>query len=134
MVAAEAIAFYVEVLGATERMRIPMPDGKIGHAELTIGDGLIMLADAFPGNDFHSPKAIGGTPVVISIYVEDVDAVYDRALAAGAKGLRPPSDQFYGDRAAKFVDPFGHQWGIASHIEEISHEEMMERSKQMPKG
>jgi PhnB protein len=126
--AAEAIAFYEKVLGATERMRIPMPDGKIGHAELTIGDGLIMLADEFPDRDVLGPKAIGGTPVTISVYVEDVDAVHRRALAAGARELRPPTDQFYGDRASWFQDPWGHRWGIATHIEDLSPEEMAERA------
>ena len=125
--AVDAIAFYEKVLGATERMRIPMPDGTIGHAELAIGDGLIMLSDAYPDMGVLGPHAVGGTPVTISVYVEDVDAVYKRALEAGAKELRPPTDQFYGDRAAKFEDPWGHQWGIATHIEDVTPEEMAER-------
>ena len=95
--AAEAIAFYEKVLGATERMRIPMPDGKIGHAELAIGDGLIMLSDEYPEIGVLGPKSIGGSPVTISVYVEDVDATHQRALEAGAKELRAPEDQFYGD-------------------------------------
>jgi len=125
--AADAIAFYETVHGAKERMRIPMPDGKIGHAELAIGEGLIMLSDEYPDIGVLGPKSIGGTPVTISVYVEDVDWVHRLALEAGAKELRPPEDQFYGDRGSKFEDPWGHRWGIVTHIEDVSPEEMAKR-------
>ena len=102
-----AIDFYGEVFGATERMRMPEADGKIGHAELQIGDSVIMLSDEYPEMGIRSPKAIGGSPVTMSVYVEDVDSVFDRAVKAGAKTLRPVEDQFYGDRSGQFEDPSG---------------------------
>ena len=123
-----AIRFYGEVFGAKERMRIAAPDGKIGHAELEIGSGLIMLSDAYPELDVRGPKEIGGTPVTVSIYVEDVDAVFARALAAGARSLRSVEDQFYGDRSGQFEDPFGHRWSVSTHVEDVSHEEMQRRA------
>lgn len=123
-----AIDFYTRVFGATERMRMPSPDGKIGHAELQIGDSVIMLADEHPETDFRSPRALGGTPVLISIYVEDVDATFGRAIAAGAKSIRPLKDEFYGDRAGQFEDPFGHKWSVATHIEDVSPDEMSRRA------
>lgn len=126
--ASAAIDFYITVFGASERMRMPEPSGKIGHAELEIGDSMIMLADEFPEIGIHSPKTIGGTPVTINIYVEDVDAVFERALANGAESLRPLEDQFYGDRSGQFLDPFGHRWSVASRTEEISPEEMAGRA------
>lgn len=129
--AAAAIEFYKAVLGATERMRVPGPDGKIGHAEIMIGDGLIMLSDEYPEIDVLGPKSVGGTPVGIAIYVDDVDGVYDRAMSAGATSLRPVEDQFYGDRSGQFLDPFGHRWSIASHIEDLSPEEIGDRAKKM---
>lgn len=126
--ASAAIDFYVTVFGASERMRMPEPSGKIGHAELEIGDSMIMLADEFPEIGIKSPRTIGGTPVTINIYVEDVDAVFDRALANGAESLRPVEDQFYGDRSGQFLDPFGHRWSVASRMEELSPEEMASRA------
>lgn len=126
--AAAAIGFYTRVLGAKERMRIPAPDGKIGHAELQLGDGLIMLSDEYPEMDVRGPKTIGGTPVTVAVYVEDVDAVFARAVAAGAKPLRPVADQFYGDRSGQFEDPFGHRWSVATHIEDVSPEELQRRA------
>ena len=130
--AAAAIDFYTSVLGATERMRMPMPDGRVGHAELQIGDSVIMLADEFPEMDHRGPKSVGGTPVTLHVYVEDVDATFQRALDAGAKELRAVQDEFYGDRTGQFEDPFGHRWSITSHIEDVSEEEMMRRmSEQM---
>ncbi len=126
--ATAAIAFYQQVLGATERMRIVMPDGKLGHCELMVGDGVIMLSDEFPEIDVLGPKAIGGTPVAISVYVEDVDAAFARALAQGATELRPVEDQFFGDRSGQFLDPFGHRWSVASRIEELSRAEVQERA------
>jgi PhnB protein len=122
--AAAAIDFYREVLGATERARLAGPDGTIGHAELQLGDSLIMLADEHPELDILGPRTIGGTPVTISVYVEDVDAVFDRALKAGAQALRPVRQEFYGDRTGQFVDPFGHRWSVASHVEDVSPEDM----------
>jgi PhnB protein len=127
--ASEAIDFYSRVFGATERMRMPSPGGKVGHAELAIGDSLIMLADEFPEMGVLGPKAIGGTPVTISLYVEDVDDVFDRAIGAGASSLRAVEDQFYGDRAGQFEDPFGHRWSVATHVEDVPPDEMAERAK-----
>ena len=123
-----AIDFYTSVLGATERMRMPAPDGKIGHAELELGDSLIMLADEFPDMDARGPKAMGGTPVSLMVYVEDSDAVFDRAIEAGAKSLQPVEDKFYGDRSGRFEDPFGHRWDVATHVEDIPPDEMAKRA------
>jgi PhnB protein len=132
--ASAAIDFYREVLGCTERVRLPAPDGKIGHAELQLGDSLIMLADEFPELGIRGPKAIGGTPVTISVYVADVDSVFDRAVKAGARALRPVEDQFYGDRAGQFEDPFGHRWNVASRIEDVPPEEMARRAAEAAGG
>jgi len=129
--AAAAIEFYKSVLGATERGRLPGPDGRIGHAELTMGDSLIMLSDAFPDMGVRDPKDIGGTPVTLSVYVEDVDDVFARALAAGATEQRPVQNQFYGDRSGQFVDPWGHRWNVASRVENVSPEEMERRAAAM---
>jgi PhnB protein len=126
--AAGAIEFYKHAFGAKEVMRIPHPDGRIGHAELQLGDSRIMLADEFPEIGARSPMSLGGTPVSILLYVEDVDAVTTRALAAGAKLLRPLKDQFYGDRTGTLSDPFGHQWTIATHKEDVSPDEMKKRA------
>jgi PhnB protein len=126
--AAKAIDFYTRVLGATERMRMDAPGGKIGHAELEIGKSLIMLADVFPeaGNTAAKPGA--GSPVSIMVYVEDVDAVVQKAVDAGATLTRKVEDQFYGDRAGQIVDPFGHKWFIATHVEDVPPEEMAKRA------
>ncbi len=126
--AASAIEFYKHAFGAKELMRIPHPDGRVGHAELQIGDSRIMLADEFPEMGARSPMTLGGTPVGIQLYVDDVDAVTRRALAAGAKTLRPVKDQFYGDRSGTLSDPFGHQWTISTHKEDVSLEEMQRRA------
>lgn len=126
--AARAIAFYRQVFGATERMRIDAPGGKIGHAELSIGSALIMLADEYPEMDFRSPNSLGGSPVVIHLYVGDVDQVCERAVAAGAELTRPVADQFYGDRVGQLRDPFGHRWSVATRIENVSIEEMKQRA------
>jgi len=126
--AAAAIDFYREVFGASERMRMPGPEGKIGHAELEIGDSLIMLADEYPEMGIRGPKAIGGTAVTLNVYVDDVDTVFDRAVQAGAKALRPVEDQFYGDRSGQFEDPFGHRWSVATHVEDVPPEEMAKRA------
>ena len=125
--ASAAIDFYVEVFGATERMRMPEAEGKIGHAVLQIGDSVIMLSDEYPEMGIRGPKAIGGTPVTMSVYVENVDSLFDRAVKAGAKTLRPVEDRFYGDRSGQFEDPFGHRWSVATHIEDVSPEEMAKR-------
>ena len=132
--AAAAIDFYTKVLGATERMRMPGPDGRIGHAELQIGDSVVMLADEFPDQGFRSPKGIGGTPVSLGVYVEDVDTVFARAVEAGAKPLRDVTDQFYGDRSGQFEDPFGHVWSVATHIEDVPPDEMEKRAAQAMQG
>ncbi|TML31076.1 MAG: VOC family protein [Actinobacteria bacterium] len=123
-----AIDFYSSVLGATERMRMPAPDGKVGHAELELGDSLIMLADEFPDMDARGPKAMGGTPVSLLVYVEDADAAFDRAIQAGAKSLQPVEDKFYGDRSGRFEDPFGHRWDVATHVEDVPPDEMAKRA------
>ena len=132
--AAAAIDFYTKVLGAEERMRMPAPEGKIGHAEITIGDAVVMLADESPDVGALSPKTVGGTPVTIHVYVEDVDATFEAALAAGATAGREPENQFYGDRSAGFQDPFGHQWSIASHVEDVPPDEMEKRMSEMMAG
>lgn len=125
--ASKAIDFYTNVFGAKERMRMDAPGGKIGHAELEIGDSVVMLADTFPEGS-QSPKSIGGTPVSMMVYVEDVDAVFERALASGAKEERPVENQFYGDRSGQFEDPFGHKWFVASHVEDVPPDEMAKRA------
>jgi PhnB protein len=126
--AAAAIDFYTSVLGATERMRMEGPDGKVGHAELEIGDSVIMLADEHPEIDALGPRTVGGTPVSLHVYVEDVDGVFERAIGAGAKALRPVEDKFYGDRSGGFEDPFGHRWDVSTHVEDIPPEEMSKRA------
>jgi PhnB protein len=125
--AADAIDFYNKVLGTKERMRMG-GGGKVGHAELELGDSVIMLADESPESDARSPKSVGGSPVTISLYLADVDGVYKKAIDAGAKALRPPTDQFYGDRTAQFEDPWGHRWNVGTHVEDVSPEEMAKRA------
>ena len=125
--AAAALDFYKKVFGATEMLRLPQPDGKIGHAEMRIGDSVVMLADEAPEMGFRGPRSLGGSPVSLMLYLEDVDAVVGRALAAGAKLTQPVQDKFYGDRSGTIEDPFGHVWVIATHIEDVSPEEMERR-------
>ena len=125
--AAAAIDFYIRVFGATERVRMAGPGGKIGHAELEFGDALVMLADPFPEMGGKTPKDLGGTPVTVMLYVEDVDAVFDGAIAAGGIAERPVENQFYGDRAGQFADPFGHKWFVATHVEDVPADEMKRR-------
>ena len=125
--AAAAIDFYGEIFGAKERMRMAGPDGKVGHCELELGDSVIMLADEFPEMGAQSPKSIGGTPVTVMVYVDDVDTVFDRAVKAGATSLRPVEDKFYGDRGGEFEDRWGHRWSIATHIEDVAPDEMARR-------
>lgn len=129
--AAKAIAFYKAAFGAKERMRMAMPGGKIGHAEIEIGDSVIMLADQAPEWDAHAPAKYGGSPVSIMIYVPNVDAVVKKAVAAGAKITREVKDQFYGDRSGGIDDPFGHHWHISTHIEDVSEKEMKRRMDAM---
>jgi len=126
--AAEAIDFYKKAFGATELFRMAGPDGKIGHAELKIGDSPIMLADEHPAMGYVSPQTLGGTPVSLLIYVEDVDKVFNSAVAAGGIQQLPLKDQFYGDRSGTLKDPFGHVWTIATHKEDVSPEEMDKRA------
>lgn len=126
--AAKAIEFYKDVLGATERGRMAGPDGRVGHAELTVGDSLIMLSDEYPDMDVLGPSATNRSPVTLHVYVEDVDATMEQAVAAGATTSRPVEDQFYGDRSGQFVDPFGHLWNIASHVEDVAPDEMERRA------
>lgn len=127
--AAKAIEYYKKVFGATEVMRLPGPGDRIGHAELKIGNSHIMLADEFPEMGHHGPSALGNSSVSILLYVEDVDSAVERAVADGAKILKPIEDQFYGDRSGFILDPFGHRWGVATHKEDVSPEEMEERAK-----
>ena len=127
-----ALGFYQKAFGAKEIMRMETPDGKISHAEIRIGDAPIMLADEHPEVHFRSPRSIGGTPVNIVVYVNDVDALVKQAGAAGARVVRPPADQFYGDRIATLEDPFGHSWSFATHIEDVSPEEMHKRAAAQP--
>jgi PhnB protein len=126
--AAAAIDFYKNVLGARERMRMPTPDGRIGHAELEVGSSVIMLADESPEMDFVGPKKVGGTPVAIHVYVNDVDAAVERAADGGAMITRAVEDRFYGDRSGQFIDPFGHRWDLATHVEDVPPEEMQKRA------
>lgn len=123
-----AIAFYEDVFGATERGRLSAPDGSVAHAELAIGDGLLMLAEENPDWGTTAPGTIGGTAVTIAVYVEDVDATVRLAVEHGATVKMEPTDEFYGDRAASVIDPFGHAWHIAARIEELSMEQMQERA------
>ena len=132
--AAAAIDFYGKVLGTKERMRMGGPDGKVGHAELELGDSVIMLADEFPDMGARSPKSVGGSPVTISLYLEDVDGVFKKAIAEGATELRPPSDQFYGDRTAQFEDPWGHRWNVGTHVEDVPPDEMEKRAQAASEG
>lgn len=116
------------VLGTSVRMRMDSPDGRVGHAELQLGDSVIMLADEFPDMGYLGPKSVGGMSVTLSVYVDDVDAVFGRALAAGAMEVRAVDNQFYGDRSGQFEDPFGHRWNVATHIDDVPDDEMMRRA------
>jgi PhnB protein len=126
--AAKAIEFYTKVFGATEKMRMPSPGGKVGHAELTLGDSMIMLADEHPEIGARAPSAYGGSAVSLMVYVPDVDATVATATAAGAKIVRPVDNQFYGDRMGTIADPFGHQWHVATHVEDVPPGELAKRA------
>ena len=132
--ATEAIEFYKQVFGATERMRLPMPGGKIAHAEIQIGDSVVMLADQPTDpttGGLKGPNAMDGTAVIIHLYIEEVDSVMEKAIKAGAKQVRPVANQFYGDRSGIFNDPFGHVWNVATHVEDLSPEEMEKRMAEL---
>ena len=126
--AAKAIEFYKKVFGATEKMRMPSPGGKVGHAELTLGDSMIMLADEHPEMGARAPHAYGGSAVSLMVYVPDVDATVQTAIAGGAKIVRPVENQFYGDRMGTIEDPFGHSWYVATHVEDVPPAEMAKRA------
>jgi len=129
--AAQALEFYKKAFGATELFRMPMPGGKLGHAEIQIGNSRVMLADESPEMGYRGPKALGGSSVSLCIYLEDVDSAAARAIAAGAKVQRPVQDQFYGDRTGTFEDPWGHVWTMMTHKEDVSVEEMERRMAKM---
>jgi PhnB protein len=131
--ASAAIEYYKKAFGAVETVRMPAPGGTIGHAELKIGDSMVMLADEQPEMGHRSPKTIGGTAVSLVLYVEDVDAVFKRGLDAGGKTVRPVENQFYGDRMGTLEDPYGHVWSIGTHVEDVSPEEMERRMAEMMK-
>lgn len=132
--ATSALDFYKNAFGATELMRIAAPDGKIGHAEIKIGDAIIMISDEYPAMDIRSPQSLGGTPVGIHVYVTDVDALTKQAVAAGAVVQRPIADQFYGDRSVTLGDPYGHRWFFATHKEDVPPEELQRRAAVAMKG
>jgi len=126
--AAKAIDYYKQVFGATELFRMAGADGKIGHAEIKIGNSPIMLADEFPEMEFVSPQTLGGSPIGLMIYVDDVDTMFNQALSAGATEVKPLQDQFYGDRSGTLKDPFGHVWTVATHVEDVAPEELQKRA------
>jgi PhnB protein len=131
--AAKALDFYRHAFGATERMRMPAPGGRVGHAEISIGDSVIMLADEHPEIGARGPRAYGGTPVSLHLYVPDVDATVQRAVAAGATLVSPVADKFYGDRMGTIDDPFGHRWHVSTHQEDVTPAEMARRAAAMSK-
>ena len=132
--AAKALDFYKRVFGARERMRMPAPGGKVGHAEISIGDSVIMLADEHPAMGTRGPRAFGGSPVSVLLYVKDVDATVQSAVGSGAKLLQPVGDKFYGDRSGTIEDPFGHHWHVSTHIEDVPPAEMKRRAAAATKG
>jgi PhnB protein len=125
--ASQAIEFYKRAFGAQERFRLPMPGGKVGHAELLIGNSIVMLADEFPEHGCQSPQSVQGSPVGFAIYVDNADEAFERAVAEGATVKEPLEDKFYGDRAGTVIDPFGHKWSLMTHIEDVPPEEMKKR-------
>jgi PhnB protein len=126
--ASKAIDYYKNVFGAKERLRMNAPDGRVGHAELEIGDSVIMLSDEYPDMGGRSPETLGGTPVAIMLYVPKVDDVFNRAVQAGGKSVRPVENQFYGDRSGTLEDPFGHKWHISTHVEDVAPDELQRRA------
>ena len=127
--AADAIEFYKKAFGAVELLRMAAPGGKIGHAEIKIGDSPVMLSDEYPDMGFKGPESLGGTPVSLMIYVDDVDKIFPQAIAAGGKEVRPLQNQFYGDRSGTLTDPFGHVWTISTHVEDVPEEELAKRAE-----
>lgn len=127
--AAEAIDFYKRAFGATELLRMADPQGRVGHAEIKIGDSVIMLADEHPAMGYRGPRSLGGSSVSILLYLENVDGVFERAIKAGAKAQRAVADQFYGDRSGTLEDPFGHVWTVATHVEDVPAEELQRRAE-----
>jgi len=127
--AADAIEFYKKAFGATELLRMADPQGRVGHAEIKIGDSVIMLADEHPSMGYRGPRSLGGSSVSILLYLPDVDDVFARAVKAGAKAQRAVADQFYGDRSGTLEDPFGHVWTVATHVEDVAPEEMKRRAE-----
>jgi PhnB protein len=127
----DALAFYKRAFGATEVYKLIMPDGRLGHAEIRVGDSLLMLADEFPEYGGKSPKTLGGSPVSMHLYVQDVDAFCQKAVAAGATQRKPVKDQFYGDRSGQLEDPYGHLWWVATHKEDVPPDEMQKRATAM---
>jgi len=132
--AARALEFYKESLGAKEVTRMNGPDGKIAHAEIKLGDSMIMIAEENPQNEVRSPQSLGGSTVSIFLYVDNVDALFNKALSAGAKQVQPLADQFWGDRYGRLTDPFGHSWSLAQHIEDVAPEEMGRRAQEAAKA
>jgi PhnB protein len=130
--ASQAIEFYKKAFGAQERYRLPMPDGKIGHAELQIRDSIVMVSDENPQFGNQSPQALNGSPVGFALYVDNVDQAFERAVKAGATVKEPIGDKFWGDRVGSVMDPFGHKWSLLTHIEDVSPEEMKRRMEKMP--
>jgi PhnB protein len=128
--AADAIEFYKKAFGAQELMRMAAPEGRIGHAELKIGDSIIFLADEFPNMGSKSPQTLGGSTGTLNIYVKDVDTTFQQAIAAGGKATMPVADMFWGDRYGSFVDPFGHSWGVGTHKEDLTPQQIDERAKE----
>jgi PhnB protein len=130
---AKALEFYAEVFGATERMRVPNPDGTVSHAEIEVGDSVLMVEEASPerGTQAPPPGGLAGSPAFLFVYVQDVDDVVTRAVKLGAQLKRPPQDQFYGDRDSYLIDPFGHGWTIATHVEDVEPAELMRRMSEM---
>jgi len=131
---ADAINFYKQAFGAVEQMRMASPGGRIGHAEIKIGDSIIMLADEHPEMGHRSPQSLGGAGVSLMVYVDKVDEVFKQAVASGAKELQPLKNQFYGDRSGTLQDPFGHQWTVATHIEDVAPDEMRRRAEKFMQG
>jgi len=129
--AAKALEFYKQAFAATETYKLLMPDGRLGHAEIRLGDSMIMVSDEFPEYGGKAPETLGGSPVSMHLYVEDVDAFFTRALATGAKERKPVMDQFYGNRSGQLEDPFGHLWWVATHTEDVAPEEMQTRVQAM---
>lgn len=129
--AARAVDWYTSVLGAEERLRIPVPDGRLMSVELRFGDSTVMLADEFPEMGIVSPQTLGGTYMALHLIVEDVDGVWQRALDAGARVFHPLQDSFWGERHGQVIDPFGHRWGLAQHLRDVSHEELVRAAQEM---